>query len=163
LFLKPADYISDMKNILSATLLGLLLTACNSSESATVGSTNEKNAVAAVSKEEATDSGKSSWKGTFSNGMKGATISFEVEGNQMKDLTFKGYWRCDSEMEKTTIGPDGSYTIKGKTIEGELKGDGVFFEVQGTFNGAKASGTLRFAFVAGGCDTYKLNWTAEKQ
>ncbi|HEY0039026.1 MAG TPA: hypothetical protein VGB71_00115 [Flavisolibacter sp.] len=152
-----------MKTILSATLLTLLLAACNSSESASIKSVNEKNAVALNKEEGANDPGKGLWKGTFSNGMKGATISFEVEGNTLKDLTFQGYWRCDGKLEQTTIGPDGTYTIKGKTVEGIIKESGFYFELQGTFNGAKASGTLRFAFVAGACDTYKLNWTAEKQ
>lgn len=153
-----------MKTILSATLFTLLLAACNSSESASVTSINkEERSIAVEQKEVSSDAGKGRWKGSFSNGMKGATISFDVEGNQVKNVTFQGYWRCDGKLELTTIGPDKGYLIKGKTVDGTIKESGFYFELHGAFNGNKASGTLRFAFVAGGCDTYKLNWTAEKE
>lgn len=103
------------------------------------------------------------WKGSFSNGMKGAKISFDVAGNEVKNLIFHGYWRCDGKLELTTIGPEKSYAIKGKSVDGTLKEQGFYFALQGTFTGKKAAGTLRFAFASGDCDTYKLNWTAEKE
>ena len=103
------------------------------------------------------------WKGSFSNGMKGAKLSFDVKNGEVKDLTFQGYWRCDGKLELTTLGPEKGFAIKGNSVDGILKEEGFYFELHGTFTGNKASGTLRIAFVAGGCDTYKLNWTAEKQ
>jgi hypothetical protein len=153
-----------MKTILFATFFSLLSASCNSSDSTSLTSANgEKSTLTAVATETSSDAPAGKWKGTFSNGMKGAIISFEVNGNQVKELTFQGYWRCDGKLELTTIGPEKGYTIKGKAVDGTVKESGFYFELHGTFNGNKASGTLRFAFVAGGCDTYKLNWTAEKQ
>lgn len=152
-----------MKTILSVALFSFLFSACNSSGNASIASNKEQTINNADKKDSNGDVSSGRWKGTFSNGMKGATISFEVDGNKMKDLTFQGYWRCAGKLEQTTIGPGTAYVIKGKTAEGTIKESGFYFEVNGNFNGSKASGTLRFAFVAGGCDTYKLNWTAEKE
>ena len=150
-----------MKHALTA-LCCVLMFACNNDKGA---------ATQNVSTESSSSSASSStnisghWEGSFSNGMKGAIISFDIseDGKELKDLTFQGYWRCDGKLELTTIGPEKGYTIKGKAVDGTVKESGFYFELHGTFNGNKASGTLRFAFVAGGCDTYKLNWTAEKQ
>ena len=152
-----------MKTILSVAILSLMFSACNYSESTTLPQSNNESFAKAGEKEVVNAAPASHWKGSFSNGMKGATISFDVDGNQLKDLTFKGYWRCDGKLELTTIGPSAGYVIKGNTVDGTIKESGFYFEVHGNLNGNKASGTLRFAFVAGGCDTYKLNWTAEKQ
>jgi hypothetical protein len=149
-----------MKTILSVTLFAVLLTACNPGN-ANKPETKNPAATSFTALAESTGSGR--WKGTFSNGMKGATISFDVEGNEVKNLSFEGYWRCDGKLELTTIGPEKGYIIKGKAVDGTIRESGFYFELHGTFNGNKASGTLRFAFVAGGCDTYKLNWTAKKQ
>jgi hypothetical protein len=157
------NYISPMKIILSVAIFSVLLSSCNFSESATVNPNKKEILTNTEEKEDLSDAATSHWKGTFSNGMKGAAISFDVEGNQVKDLAFKGYWRCDGKLELTTIGPSKGYAIKGTAVDGTIKESGFYFEVHGNFNGNKASGTLRFAFVAGGCDTYKLNWTAEKQ
>jgi hypothetical protein len=109
------------------------------------------------------DPANSHWKGSFSNGMKGAKLSFDVKKGEVKDLTFQGYWRCDGKLELTTLGPKKGFAIKGNSVDGIIKEEGFYFELHGNFTGNKASGTLRFAFVAGGCDTYKLNWTAEKE
>ena len=162
MFSDSCYYISRMKAFLSATLFSLLSIACNSSVN-TTAETKEEITSAITNKHDEGGAGAGSWKGTFSNGMKGATISFDVEKNEVKNLTFKGYWRCDGKLELTTIGPDAGYVIKGNAVDGTNKESGFYFELHGTFNGNKASGTLRFAFVAGGCDTYKLNWTAAKQ
>ena len=152
-----------MKTILAAALFTLLSVSCNSSDSTPLKSANGEKTIQAAATEAGSDAAAGKWKGTFSNGLKGATISFEVDGNQLKDLTFQGYWRCDGKLDLTTIGPEKSYIIKGKAVDGTIKESGFYFELHGTFTGNKASGTLRFAFVAGACDTYKLNWTAEKQ
>jgi hypothetical protein len=155
-------YISRMKTYLYVSIFSLLSLACNSSVN-TALEPKEEITSGTEKMEENNNAGAGHWKGSFSNGMKGATISFDVDGKQVKDLTFKGYWRCDGKLELTTIGPSTAYAIKGKAVDGTIKESGFYFEVHGNFNGNKASGTLRFAFVAGGCDTYKLNWTAEKQ
>ena len=146
--------------ILSAALFSLLFTSCNASDSAPVKPGQEEKTIEAAKE---TPGAATHWKGNFSNGMKGATISFDVEGNEVKNLTFQGYWRCDGKLELTTLGPEKGYVIKGKAVDGTIKESGFYFELHGTFDGSKASGTLRFAFVAGGCDTYKLDWTAKKQ
>lgn len=103
------------------------------------------------------------WKGAFSNGLKGAKLSFDVKNGEVKDLMFQGYWRCAGKLELTTLGPEKGFVIKGNSVDGIIKESGFYFELHGNFSGSKASGTLRIAFVAGGCDTYKLNWTAEKE
>ncbi|RYZ27452.1 MAG: hypothetical protein EOO10_12670 [Chitinophagaceae bacterium] len=151
-----------MKIFLSVALFSALSMACNSSANTTADTKEEKTS-AITTKEDNNNAAAGHWKGSFSNGMKGATISFDVEKNQVKNLTFEGYWRCDGKLELTTIGPDAGYVIKGNAVDGTNKESGFYFELHGTFTGNKASGTLRFAFVAGGCDTYKLNWTAAKQ
>lgn len=151
-----------MKKTVPAFLLALVLSAaCNSS--VTTAQKPTETTTSSVAKEASEDNAKTHWEGTFSNSMKGDKISFDVDGNQLKNLTFNGYWRCDGKLEQTTIGPDGTYTIKGKAFEGVIKESGFYFEVKGNLDGKKANGTLRFAFVAGGCDTYKLNWTAERK
>ena len=94
--------------------------------------------------------------------MKGDKLSFDVDGNEVKNLTFEGYWRCDGKLESTTLGPDKVFVIKNNAVDGTVTESGFYFELHGNFEGNKASGTFRIAFVAGGCDTYKLNWTAEK-
>ena len=103
------------------------------------------------------------WKGFFSNGMKGAKLSFDVKDGEVKDLTFQGYWRCERKLELTTLGPKKGFAIQGDKVDGIIKESGFYYELHGSFSGNKASGTLRIAFTAGGCDTYKLNWTAEKE
>ena len=49
--------------------------------------------------------------GTFSNGYKGAKLSFilSANGKEIKDFTFEGYWRCGGSIELITSGPV-SYT-----------------------------------------------------
>lgn len=110
------------------------------------------------------------FEGTFSNGMKGAKISFilSADGKKLKDLTFQGYWRCDGKLELTTVGPSENKSfpvINGKVdgiiVEPENGGATAFrFELHGTINGKQASGTFRMNINALACDTYKLNWTA---
>ena len=145
--------------ILSAALFTLAFISCNASDSTPLNPGKEEKTIQTANE---ADAAAGHWKGTFSNGMKGATISFDVQGNEVKNLTFQGYWRCDGKLELTTLGPEKGYTIKGKLVDGTIKESGFYFELHGNFEGSKASGTLRFAFVAGGCDNYKLNWTAKK-
>jgi hypothetical protein len=151
-----------MRIILSATLLALLCFSCNPSDN-----TPQKRK-AKESLEETSEAGaEGQWKGSFSNGMKGAKLSFEVSGNELKDLTFEGYWHCDGKLDLTTIGPEKSFTIKSGKVDGVIvePEDGMApfrYEIHGRFDGEKASGTLKIDNVPAGCTTYKLNWTAEK-
>ena len=147
-----------MKKILFVPLFGaLFIAACGSAEKPA----ETKNTATVVAQESSTAG--SHWKGSFSNGLKGAKLSFDINNNEVKDLTFQGYWRCDGKLELTTLGPKKGFPIKGNSVDGIIKESGFYFELHGTVTGNKASGTLRIAFAAGGCDTYKLNWTAEKQ
>jgi len=111
------------------------------------------------------------WQGTFSNGYKGATISFNIstDGNRLEDLTFSGYWKCSGGIEQITIGPDKSYSIQNGRVSGvitepENGGATAFrFDLNATIGSKSATGTLRINLNALGCDSYKLNWTAQKK
>ena len=106
--------------------------------------------------------------GAFSNGMKGDSIFFDIsaDGKRLENLTFKGYWRCSGRLEQTTVGPEGSYTIKDGKVSGHITeppGGGSTawrFELDGAIQSNKASGTFRMNINNLGCDTYKLQWTA---
>ena len=114
---------------------------------------------------------KASWQGTFSNGYKGATISFNIssDGKRLEDLTFIGYWRCSGGIEQITIGPDKSFPIQNGRVasvitEPENGGASAFrFDLNAIISSKSASGTLRINLNALGCDTYKLNWTAQNK
>ena len=153
-----------MKNIFSDTLLTFFLfTACNSSESK-----EEEKTPSSSNKKQSAASGSQHWQGTFSNGMKGAKISFDTEANELQNLTFEGYWRCDGKLDLTTIGPEKSFALEADKVDGIIiepeDGPAPFrFELHGSFDGDKAEGTLRISNIPAGCDTYKLNWTAEKE
>lgn len=113
---------------------------------------------------------KAQWNGTFSNGYKGAKISFNIssDGKRLENLTFDGYWRCSGGIEQITMGPDKSYPIQNGLVAGvitepENGGSSAFrFDLNATIGSKSASGTLRINLNALGCDTYKLNWTAQK-
>lgn len=150
-----------MKQILTLAFLALLAgSGCNNGTHENDTRTTQH---AASSETETRSASRGHWKGTFSNGLKGAKISFDADGKELKALTFQGYWRCDGKLEQTTLGPKEGFAIKGNQVDGIIKEEGFYFELHGNFTGNKAGGTLRVAFVAGGCDTYKLNWTAEKE
>ena len=153
-----------MKHLFILTLLShSVFSACNNGKE---GNNNEK---ASTSKKETkSSSGGSHWKGTFSNGMKGNKISFDVEGNEVKELTFEGHWHCEGKLDLTTLGPEENFIIEDNKVDGVVtepkNGAAPFrYELHGTFDGDKAEGTLRISNVQAGCDTYKLNWTAEKE
>ncbi|WP_207425619.1 hypothetical protein [Pedobacter sp. SYSU D00535] len=108
------------------------------------------------------------FNGTFSNGYKGAKISFELskDGKTIKNLTFNGYWRCGSSTEQITAGPEkpisvANGVIKSVITDPENGGASAFrFDIQGTVKGNTASGTFRMSIAGLSCDTYLLNWTA---
>lgn len=162
-----ATYISQMKTFFSVALLAFLFAACNPDDNAT---REEEETISTTKKKKPKKNASSegNWKGTFSNGMKGATISFEVDGDELKDLVFEGYWRCEGKLDLTTVGPEKSFTIEGNKVDGEIiePEDGLapyHFELHGKFDGNTAEGTLKIENVPAGCTTYKLNWTAEKE
>ena len=107
--------------------------------------------------------------GTFSNGYKGAKLSFilSANGKEIKDFTFEGYWRCGGSIELITSGPEKSFpVVNGKVnsiiVEPENGGSSAFrFNIEGLINGKQASGTFRMSITGLSCDTYKLNWTAK--
>lgn len=111
------------------------------------------------------------WEGAFTNGMKQTFISFDVsaDGKQIQNLTFKGYWRCSGKLTQDIMGPQKSFTITGNKADGvivEPEGGGASatrYELHATFNGNKAEGTFRMNINGLSCDTYKLNWVAEKK
>jgi hypothetical protein len=111
---------------------------------------------------------KKTFTGTFSNGYKGAKISFELskDGKKIENLTFNGYWRCGSSTELITAGPEKPIpVVNGKIAsvitDPENGGASAFrFDIQGTVKGNTASGTFRMSITGLSCDTYKLNWTA---
>lgn len=107
--------------------------------------------------------------GTFSNGYKGAKMSFILSSNgkEIKDFTFEGYWRCAGSAELITAGPTKSFPVhQGKIqsiiVEPENGGSSAFrFNINGLINGKQASGTFRMSVTGLSCDTYELNWTAK--
>lgn len=114
---------------------------------------------------------KKKFIGTFSNGYKGAKISFELskDGKSVENLTFTGYWRCGSSTEQITAGPEKSIPVKGGKVQAvvvdpENGGSSAFrFEIDGNVSGNTASGTFRMSITGLSCDTYKLNWTASSK
>jgi hypothetical protein len=115
-----------------------------------------------------TEQKKHTFEGTFSNGYKGAKISFNIsaDGKQLQDLTFAGYWKCSSGIEQIKVGPKKALPIvngkvDGVVIDPEGGGSAAWrFELHGTIDKDKAEGTFRMNINNLGCDTYKLNWTA---
>ncbi|WP_207495888.1 hypothetical protein [Aridibaculum aurantiacum] len=109
------------------------------------------------------------YAGAFSNGMKGDSIFFDVsaDGKTLENLTFKGYWRCSGKLEQTTVGPDGAFNINNGKVNDHISeppdgGSTAWrFDLEADINPTSASGTFRMNINNLGCDTYKLNWTAE--
>ena len=155
-----------MKRILTAFCLALLLSCNNDKATGTQNISSESSSSASSS-----SNSSGHWEGSFSNGMKGAKISFDISpnGKELKELTFQGYWRCDGKLDLTTLGPEKSFPIQNNKVDGvivEPEGGGssaVRFELHATIKGNTAEGTFRMNLNGLGCDTYKLNWTAQKK
>lgn len=152
-------YIHPMKNLVTLCILPLFA-FCYCSNG-TAGEKAHKNSP--VQQQTSAFAAGTHWKGSFSNGMEGNQLSFDVQNGEVQNLTFKGYWYCDGKLEQTTLGPKKGFVIRNKKADGVQKESGFYFELHGTFNGKEAAGTLRIAFVAGSCDTYELKWTARQQ
>jgi hypothetical protein len=89
-----------MKHILTA-LFCTILFACNNTT--TTGKSAEPSSSSTT---DASSNSSGHWEGSFSNGMKGAKISFDIsdDGKELRELTFQGYWRCDGSLDLTTLG-----------------------------------------------------------
>lgn len=108
--------------------------------------------------------------GTFSNGFKGAKLSFTLSenGKEIKNFIFDGYWRCGGSTEHIKAGPEKSFNVVNGKIQGTLSdpengGSSAFrFSLEGQINGKAANGTFRMSITGLRCDTYVLNWAAEE-
>lgn len=157
-----------MKQILPL-LFVLSLFACNNDKTTNTSSGSLSSSSSSSANSSSNISGH--WEGSFSNGMKGAKISFDISKDQkeLKELTFQGYWRCDGKLDLTTLGPEKSFSIQNNKVDGvivEPEGGGataVRFELHATISGDSTTGTFRMNLNALGCDTYKLNFTAKKK
>ncbi len=156
-----------MKTLFAFTFL-LVFFSCandNNTASASTGTSTAKNENAATSS--AIDG---FYEGPFTNGMKETFISFQVfnNGTELKDLTFKGYWRCDGKLELTKMGPEGKFAIVNGKVKAHItqpEGGGATatrFELLANFSGNSAEGHFRMNINALNCDTYNLNWKANK-
>jgi len=152
-----------MKHLLAALWLAFLI-ACNNDKTTPVPNSSESSSAGSSSNK------SGHWEGGFSNGLKGATISFDIseDGKELKDLTFQGYWRCEGKLDLTTLGPEKSFTIQNNKVDGVIiepeNGAAPFrFELHGSFTGDSAEGSFRISNVPAGCDTYMLNWSAKKK
>lgn len=157
-----------MKQILPL-LFSAFLFACNNDKTPNTSSGTLSSSSSSSANSSSNISGH--WEGTFSNGVKGAKISFDISKDQkeLKELTFRGYWRCEGKLDLTTLGPEKSFSIQNNKVDGvivEPEGGGataVRFELHATISGDAATGTFRMNLNALGCDTYKLNFTAKKK
>jgi hypothetical protein len=112
--------------------------------------------------------GQQKFTGTFSNGYKGAKLSFVLSADKkwIKDLTFTGHWRCGGSTENITAGPEKAFPIKNGQVDAAITdpengGSSAFrFNLKGLIKGNTASGTFRMSITGLSCDTYLLNWTA---
>lgn len=108
------------------------------------------------------------WAGTFSNGLQGTTVSFDVapDGKTVSNLTFRGYWRCSGKLEQLTAGPGQTFAIqngkaRGVVVDPPQGGASAWrYAFDGEIGQAAAQGTFRMSINGLGCDTYQLQWTA---
>lgn len=114
---------------------------------------------------------KNHYEGAFTNGMKETFISFDISenGTKLENLTFTGYWRCNGELEQDILGPEKSFTIRDNKVDETItepedgEATAIRYELHATIDGEEAAGTFRMNINALGCDTYVLNWTAQKK
>jgi hypothetical protein len=106
--------------------------------------------------------------GTFSNGYKGAKLSFILSADKrsISNFTFSGYWRCGGSTENITAGPKRSFPVTNGKVDAvitdpEKGGASAFrFKLNGMVSGATATGSFRMSITGLSCDTYELKWTA---
>ncbi len=114
------------------------------------------------------DGQKRKYRGAFSNGMKGDSISFVVsaDGKKLEELTFKGYWRCSGKLESILAGPEGSLNIVNGKVDDHISeppdgGSTAWrFQLKAEIENGKATGEFRMNINNLGCDTYLLKFEA---
>jgi hypothetical protein len=154
-----------MKKIITSFLV-LVLMSCNDNR-------QQKNQAsdAPESKQGSIANSDGHYEGAFTNGMKETFISFDIsgDGQKLENLTFKGYWRCDGKLEQTTLGPEKDFTIVNNKVDGHITEpeDGgataIRYEVKADIKEDHAEGSFRMNINALACDTYVLQWKAEKK
>ncbi|MDO7845172.1 hypothetical protein Q5H92_02310 [Hymenobacter sp. M29] len=108
------------------------------------------------------------FKAKILNGMKGDSLSFVLapDGKTVRNLTFKGYWRCDGKLEQQRAADPtkGTYAVRNGTISGRLceppNGGATAwcFDFGGQITGKTAKGRFRMNINALRCDSYELQW-----
>ena len=142
-----------------------LLVSCTNSESeATKPKLPQSNKKEVID----TEGSAKHFKGALTGGMKGDSIFFDVNGNKLENLTFKGYWRCSGRLtQERAAGPQGAFTlINGKVNDhiSEPPNGGASawrFDLNASIDGKIASGTFRMNINGLGCNTGTLQWTAQ--
>ncbi len=158
-----------MMKFFSVLVITLLLACNNNPDAGQAKTADNKTIEKNDSKESAGE--KSHWEGSFTNGMKETTISFDVsaDGTRLENLTFSGYWYCDGSLTRDILGPEKSFTIQNNKVDGSISepenggATATRYELHARFDGSKASGSFRMNINALACDTYVLQWTAAKK
>ena len=153
-----------------SVLMITILLSCNNSQEAGQAKNSDKQASEKNSSNNKSGE-KSHWEGSFTNGMKETTISFDVsdDGTRLENLTFSGYWYCDGRLTRDIMGPEKSFTIQNNKVDGAISepenggATATRYELHALFDGSKASGSFRMNINALACDTYVLQWTAAKK
>ena len=152
----------------SLALLAIIacLMGCSQSNKEKKSNTKTDSIVTQVAQPAATTSTGKHFEGTYSNGMKGAIIKFDIspDGKKLNNLTYKGYWYCDGKLEFANYAPDSGFDIVDGKASGDIKekSSNVTFEfvLDATIDGNNAEGTFTMRLNPGNCTTCKLNWTA---
>jgi hypothetical protein len=101
----------------------------------------------------------------------GYDLKFKVAKGKVKNVVGHVLERCDgsSTSTTTTFAPDGSWKVRNGKFSGRKKEQGsgvtVYYTFEGRFTSrTKAKGKLRMESIVAGsvCDTYELDWTAER-
>lgn len=151
-------------NIYSAIVIALLIACNNPGSTETTTSSLPENT---LNEAGTTDVGTKHFRGALTGGMKGDSIFFDVNGNKLENLTFKGYWRCDGRLtQERAAGPEVFFTLVNGKVNGHISeppngGASAWrFDLNATIDGKKASGTFRMNINGLGCNTGTLQWTA---
>ncbi|HXG82458.1 MAG TPA: tetratricopeptide repeat protein [Pyrinomonadaceae bacterium] len=101
------------------------------------------------------------------------TMTFRVSANggQIEDVVFDGYWRCDDALSSFKKGllkkvdvnsSPGTFAVANGKFSDVKKAPYIAWTFEGVFTGATtAKGSFRVEYSTE-CDTYKLEWTAER-
>jgi len=172
-YLYPKTYFMILQTAFSLLAASILI-ACNNATSPTYN--NNNNNIAASGNAANVDNNTKAefaarhFRGALTGGMKGDSIFFDVSADDTKleNLTFKGYWRCDGKLEMLrAAGPEGYFTLVDNKVNDHVSEppDGGAtawrFDLSASIEGNKASGTFRMNINNPGCNTGRLQWTAQ--